>query len=250
MDELLKALTNFEVVDLSHTIERGMPRWPTHPQVIVDPCCTFEHDGFYNQCLVMGEHTGTHMDAPAHTVPSQPERTVDTLPPDCVCGSAVVYDMRGLGLEAGDRLSAEDILSYEQRMGAAVGRGEIALFNFGWERHWRTDGGWQYYAKNEPGLSEEAVKLIAERGVRAVGFDTISSDMPIKEGVEYPSTGHYEHWLPRGILLVEELKNLTLLPARCYFIAIPLKIKNGSGSPVRPMALVPKRKETPGNTSE
>ena len=105
MDELLKVLAGFEVVDLSHTIERGMPRWPTHPQVIVDPCCTFEHDGFYNQCLVMGEHTGTHMDAPAHTVPSQPERTVDTLPPDCICGSAVVYDMRGLGLEAGDRLS-------------------------------------------------------------------------------------------------------------------------------------------------
>lgn len=241
MEELQAILNGFEVVDLAHTIERGIPRWPTHPPIVIDPCCTHEHDGFYNQCLIMGEHTGSHVDAPAHTVPEKQERTIDAFPADAICGQAVVYNLRKLGLGAGDRVSAEQIRKIEAEMGDAVQAGEIAIFNFGWEQYWRTDQDWIYYAKNEPGMAEDAVRLLAQRRVKAVAFDNISSDMPLKDGVEYPSTGHYQHWLPNEILMIEELKNLDRLPTRCYFVAIPLKIKNGSGSPIRPFALVPKK---------
>ena len=240
LDMLSALLAEFEVVDLSHTIENGMPRWPTHPHIVVYPCCTHEHDGFYNQCLVMGEHTGSHVDAPAHTVPEMKERTIDTLAPNAICAPAVVYDCREFMLGPGDRLTAGQILELENRMNLSAGEGEIAIFNFGWEKYWSTEAQWQFFAQNEPGLTEEAVELIRDRRVKAVAFDTVSSDMPIKDGLEYESTGHYKHWLPHGILLIEELKNLDKLPSKCYFVAIPLKIKGGSGSPIRPLALVDK----------
>lgn len=240
VEALQKLLIDFDVVDLSHTIENGMPKWPTHPQIVVHQACTHEHDGYFNQCLVMGEHTGSHVDAPAHTVPNRTERTIDTFGPDVICAPAVVYDCRKFELQAGDRLTSEQLLQLERESGHAVKEGEIAIINFGWDKHWSVGPDWQYYSKNEPGLSEDAVELIASRKVRAVAFDNISSDMPIKDGVEFPSTGHYKHWLPNDILLIEALTNLNLLPARCFFVAIPLKIKGGSGSPIRPFALVPR----------
>lgn len=240
-DELQRRLDSFDVIDLSHTIERGMPKYPTHPQIVIDPVCTHEHDGYFNQCLVMGEHTGSHMDAPAHTVSSMPDSTIDTVSPTAVCGQAVVYDLGGLGLGAGELVTAADIIALEAKMGDAAGAGEIAVFNFHWEKYWRCDGAWQYYAKNEPGFAKDAVELFRDRAVKAVAFDTMSADMPVKDGVEYPSTGHYTDWLPRGILIVEELKNLDLLPTRCFLVGIPLKIKHGSGSPIRPIALVPRK---------
>ena len=240
VNALQQMLRNFRVIDLSHTIENGMPKWPTHPQIVVYPACTHEHDGYFNQCLVMGEHTGSHVDAPAHTVPYRSECTIDTFGPDVICAPAVVYDCRAFELQAGDRLTAAQLLQLEQQTGLAVAADEIAIINFGWDKHWSAGPDWQYYSKNEPGLSEDAVELLAERKVRAVGFDNISSDMPIKDGVEFSSTGHYKHWLPNNILLIEELTNLDLLPSRCFFVAIPLKIKGGSGSPIRPFALVPR----------
>lgn len=125
-------------------------------------------------------------------------------------------------------------------MGTAAGEKEIVLLDFHWFRHWTTGADWKYYAKNEPGLAEDAVRLFAERKVRAVGSDTIACDTPVIAGEELESYGHHMHWLPNHILIMEELKNLDKLPVRSYFVAVPLKIRNGSGSPIRPFALVPK----------
>lgn len=239
-DELQETLSKFKVVDLAHTIEKGIPKWPTHPQIIIDHSCSYEHDGYFNQCLIMGEHTGSHVDAPAHTVPEKSECTVDTLPVDAICGQAVMYNLYELGPMPGERIPASAILKLEDKMKDSAKEGEIAILNFGWEQFWRTDRDWKFYATNEPGLGEDAVKLFADRKVRAVGCDTIACDTPVKDGYEMLSYGHYRHWLPNGILIIEELRNLKELPVRFYFVAAPLKIKNGSGSPIRPFALVPK----------
>lgn len=101
------------------------------------------------------------------------------------------------------------------------------------------DGDWKYYAKNEPSLSQDAVKQFAGRGVRAVGSDTIACDTSVITGEEMDSYAHYMCWLPSHILIIEELRNLDQLPEECYFVATSLKIKNGSGSPIRSFALVP-----------
>ena len=100
------------------------------------------------------------------------------------------------------------------------------------------DNTWKYYALNEPGLSQEACALFAERQIRAIGSDTIACDTPVKDGYEYFSYGHHDSFLPNEIFIMEMLMNLEKLPRRCYFMAIPLKIKNGSGSPIRPFAIL------------
>lgn len=240
LKELGEILARLEAVDLSPVLENDIPRWPTHPPLVIQPTVTHAHDGYYCQTVFMGEHTGAHVDAPAHQVAAMMESTIDTYPVDYLCGQAVVYPFHKLGMKPGQRITAEQVLALEQEMGEAAGKDEIVLMHFDWFRYWTTAADWKYYAKNEPGLAEDAVRLFAQRGVRAVGSDTIACDTPVIAGEELESYGHHMHWLPNHILIMEELQNLERLPARCYFIAAPLKIKNGSGSPIRPFALVPR----------
>lgn len=236
----LDLLNEFEVVDLSPTLENDIPRWPTHPPLVIQPTVTHAHDGYYCQTIFMGEHTGAHVDAPAHQVPAMMESTIETYPADYICGRAVVYDLGSLNAKPGQRITREQILGLEERMSVRAGERDIVLLNYDWFRYWTTQGDWKYYAKNEPGLAEDAVALFAERKVRAVGSDTIACDTPVIAGEELESYAHHMHWLPNHILIMEELQNLEKLPEECYFVAVPLKIKNGSGSPIRPFALVPR----------
>lgn len=235
INNLIKSV---KIVDLSPVIEHGMPKWPTHPQIIVDPTITHDHDGYYCQTLVMGEHTGAHVDCPAHIIKDMMDHTVDTYPAQMLFGPAVKYDMYKIGAKPGKRITCSQILELEEEMQDAAGEGDIVLMDFGWQQHWKTDETWKYYALNEPGLSEDACDLFANRKVKAVGSDTIACDTPVVEGKELLSYGHRKSFLPREIFIMEMLMNLGELPRRCYFMALPLKIKNGSGSPIRPIALI------------
>ncbi|MFA7559974.1 MAG: hypothetical protein WCY61_04530, partial [Sphaerochaeta sp.] len=96
----------------------------------------------------------------------------------------------------------------------------------------------EYFATNAPGLDEEVTQLFVKRRVRAVGSDTASCDMPVKDGKPSYAYGHEKHWLPNEIFIIEMLANLELIENRCFFIALPLKIEGGSGSPIRPIALI------------
>lgn len=237
-EQLNQLIGEAEIVDLSPTIEHNMPKWPTHPQIIVDPTITHAHDGYYCQTLVMGEHTGAHVDCPAHILPEMQDKTVDKYGPTMVMGPAVKYDIFRLNAQPGDRITKEQILELENQMGDRAGAGDIVLLDFGYQQYWKLDNTWKYYALNEPGLSEEACALFAERKIRAIGSDTIACDTPVKDGYEYFSYGHHNSFLPNEIFIMEMLMNLEKLPRRCYFMAIPLKIKNGSGSPIRPFAIL------------
>lgn len=245
MIEILKKISELisscDVVDLTPTMENDIPRWPTHPPLVINPTVTHTHDGYACQTLFMAEHCGAHVDAPAHQVRFMQECTIETFPANYLMGQAVTYPLYKLNAQPGQRITADQILSLEKEMGTAVEKDEILLMDFGWfDKYWTTTKDWLYYAKNEPGLTEGAVRMFAERGIRAVGSDTIACDTPVINGEELESYGHHMHWLPNKILIMEMLKNLNNLPVRSYFIATPLKIKNGSGSPIRPFALIPK----------
>ena len=239
-DELEQFMTRFAVVDLSAVLEEGAPIWPAHPPLIIHRTVTHERHGYFTHSIFMPEHVGTHCDVPAHAVPTMPDDTIDVMPLEQMIGPAAVLDFSSRDLEAGETLSANDIVAWEDAHGA-IRHGDIVLINFGWfARHWRTDEQARYYASNQPGLDESAVKLIYERGAKALGSDNTNAESPIKDG-EFlnPGFGHMRYFLPNGLPLIESLANLEKLPARCYFIALPLKIKGGSGSPVRPIAIVP-----------
>jgi kynurenine formamidase len=235
--QLGAALRRMRVVDLSPTLERGIPNWPMHPPLVIDKARVKERDGYYCQLLMISEHTGTHVDAPTHFHPHMADKSIDRFPADNLIAPAVLYDFADRNLQPGDLITLDMVKDYEAAHGVQVGEGEIALVNFGWmQRYWRTDNESPWFVKNAPGIREDAIVYFKERGIRAIGCDTVACDMAVIDGVGQETTGHTQHWLPNSILIIEMLTNLETLSRRCLFVAVPLKIKEGSGSPIRPLA--------------
>ena len=239
LTDLARLFAATEVVDLSAVLEEGAPIWPTHPPLIIHKTVTHERNGYFTNSIFMPEHIGTHCDAPAHMVPSMMDQTIDVYPIDQMIGPACVLDFSARNMEGGDMLTAADIDAWEAKHGQ-IASGDIALINFGWyARHWRTDEQASYYVNNQPGLDESAVSALYDRGVKALGSDNTNVETPIKDGVALnPGYAHIRYFLPNKLPLIESLVNLDKLPPRCFFVALPLKIKGGSGSPIRPVAFV------------
>ncbi|WP_248928919.1 cyclase family protein [Paenibacillus hamazuiensis] len=236
INNVYNQLAKLRVVDLSVTLEPGIPRFPTHPHLVIDQTVTHKHDGYYCQSISMAEHTGTHVDSPAHIHPSKMDVTIETFPVDYLIRPAVRYDLSQFDPQPGELLTPEHLLKLEEQMGDGVKEGEIALLHYGWMKYWDTGVNWKWYASNAPGLAMEAAKLFQERGIRAIGSDTIACDQAMIEGVAKKSYGHDEFWLPNNILIMESFANLDQLSNRSLFVASPLKIRNGSGSPIRAWA--------------
>ena len=128
---LANLLKEFEFIDLSPTLENGIPKWPTHPPIIIDPTITHEHDGYYCQTIIIGEHSGAHIDSPAHILPEMIENTIETYPLQSFFGHAVVYDLSWRKNMPGERIPASEFLSLEEKMGVRALSGDIVLINFG-----------------------------------------------------------------------------------------------------------------------
>lgn len=240
IEKMQELYHSMRVVDLSPMLERGIPKFPSHPHVIIDPTVYHEKDGYYCQTLCIGEHDGCHVDAPYHVHAELPEKTIEIYSPDKLTGKAVVYHFSDRELKPGEQLTAQDFLDYEKKNGVAVGRDEIALIDFGWQKYWKLDAAGNFYSIQSPGMTEDACKLLYDRGIKAVGCDNIACDQAIVDGVSKYAPGHANWFLPKDILIMEEMSNLTELPLICFLIAVPLKTKRGSGSPIRPYALVEK----------
>nr|WP_252121581.1 cyclase family protein [Rhizobium sp. RCAM05350] len=151
--------------------------------------------------------------------------------------TARVYDFSERDWKPGEVLTRNDIISYEEQHGAPVGDDEIALVNFGWlKKYWFTDSRAYFYARNQPGMDEGVAELFHDRKVRAVGADTIACEIPTVDSEMGDDPGHGRHWLPNGILILECVARIELLPRSCFLFAAPLPIENGSGSPLRPVA--------------
>ncbi|MDQ0469262.1 cyclase family protein [Labrys wisconsinensis] len=237
VDALGALIRQMRSVDLAPKLERGIPKFPTHPHMVIDPTVVHRRDGYYCQSISMAEHTGCHCDAPAHIHADRMHETIETFPADCLISTARVYDFSGRDWQPGEMLTRADILDFETEHGAPAGPGDIALVNFGWlKRYWHVDERAHFYAKNQPGMDEGVASLFRERGVRAVGADTIACEIATVDGVLGDDPGHGRHWLPHGILILECVARMELLPRSCFLFAAPLPIENGSGSPLRPVA--------------
>jgi kynurenine formamidase len=231
---LLSTLESFEIVDLSHTLEEGIPAWPTHARFGQTLYESYElGDTACHYGLTMSEHTGTHMDAPLHFIPEGPAHYgVDEISLDRLVGRAATIE--ATGLELGGLLSADHIRSWEQKHGPIKPRDKV-LFRYGWDDRWATGPDGRVFLEDWPGLGGDAAEYLVEKGISLVGCDTLAIDAA--SSVENPA--HYA-LLGNEVYIAENLKNLDRLPSFCLFAAFPLKIKGGSGSPVRAVALVPR----------
>ncbi|HZG55644.1 cyclase family protein [Paenibacillus sp.] len=234
--EVLERLDQFELVDLTHPLEEDMPVYPSHSRyfhTLWDSSQTGSLSLAYQ--LIINEHCGTHMDATAHFLaPEHPaHRYMSETDPRRFFGRARTLDFSSFSDR--DLVSVSDIRKWEERH-HPIEAGDIVLFRFGWDRYWKPRSVDRTYTDSWPGISEAAASYVVEKSVKAVGCDTLAIDSSYADR----APAHYV-LLGNGVNIIENLTRLDRVSGESLIFALPLKIKEGSGSPIRALAFVEKR---------
>jgi kynurenine formamidase len=220
------------VIDLAQPLSPDTPVWPGMAHLSAETVETYAEGGAFARVVTVGEHTGTHLDAPAHF--HEGGLTVEGIPArDLVC-EAVVIDVRAAcRADADYTLSVADVIEHE-RVHGPVPRRAAVLVCTGWSAYRREPG--RYVGDMHfPGVSPEAALLLIERDVAGIGIDTLSIDA----GVATDSPTHHIT-LPAGLWQLEGLVSIELLPARGALLVVGAPpLAGGSGVPARPLALLP-----------
>lgn len=224
---------DLKLIDLSLDLFPGMPsyrvpemytwKWTSHEGTneLFAGKCSFE-----SLALMMSEHSSTHMDAPYHFDPAGP--TIDRVPLERLALAGVVLDVRGKRAE--EPITAADLDRAHELAGRPVLRDRGLLLWTGWDERWPRP---EY--NERPYLHFEAAEWIGRAAPGLLGLDIISIERPAD--LDRPS--HMTVLRKYGIPIVEALANLGAVAGRDFtFLALPLKIRGGSGSPVRAVALV------------
>ena len=220
------------VVDLSHTIRPAHWRWQPrlgHRSTHAQPGAIFQSGQ-----LETPLHAYTHVDAPIHFLPHG--ASLEQLPVDAWVGEATVVDLSVLRVEDGG-VRAEHLAERADHVRA----GDIVLLRTDWDC--RADIETRAFWTSGPFTGRDAAEWLAARRVKAVGYD-YPADEPLRLDPEHPDRfGREQHtthavFFPRGISVVEYLANLREIRAeRFLFVALPLKLLGGDGSPVRAVAI-------------
>jgi kynurenine formamidase len=236
---LVNAMAEFRIHDASPVIEPGMPMFVVYDGPEITPLLSHDEVGVAANRVALSEHTGTHVDAPFHF--DRDGLTVDRLAPDALLLRPYKkFDLSPLDPAPGELVGRAALESAAGRAGFRLDPGDVAILEMGWDRYWPSvpgDNTHSFWGQNMPGLSEDACSYLAESGVVAVASDTAACDNAVLAGNIGASHGHKHWFLPRGILIVEGLRGLAKVATTGLFVALPLKIKGGSGSPLRVLLL-------------
>ena len=210
------------IVDLSQPVVTGMQVYPGDPEVSLTTVATLAEDGFQVASVHAGTHTGTHIDAPLHSIAVG--APVDRIAVERLVGTARI--VRCPGLEPHQRLrwaEVEDGLR-------DLREGSIVLFETGWSRHFGTA---DYLA--HPVLSPGIAEALLAAGVSVVGVDTLNPDPTLSNGGRLP---FHAAFLGAGGVIIENLTNLAAVTWEDPLVsALPLPLAGMDGSPVRAVAL-------------
>ena len=241
-----------KVVDLTQPLGPATPviglppQFGSSPGVTMEVISRFDERGpaWYWNIIRMGEHTGTHFDAPVHWITGKdlPDNACDTIPPSRFVGPACVIDVTAEVAKNPDfLLLPEHILAWEERHGRIPARAWV-LLRTGWSR--RTDPAAFLNVgadgPHSPGFHRSASELLArDRDVLGVGVETVGTDAG-QAGTFDPPFPNHATMHGAGKFGLASLRNLDQLPATgAIVIAAPLKLVGGSGSPLRVLALAP-----------
>lgn len=259
-EPLYRQLARARCYDLAHVYQPGMPHHPSHPPFAY---CPHKLHGDYrrggvssaSEVFVLGGHVGTHIDALCHfsqggllhggVAAAQVQSfaggvrhlSIDTVGP--IFRRGVLLDVAAH--ERQDVLPLDFAIGPDALAAVAAAQpvdirpGDVVLIRTGWARFW-TDPAAYIAEVRGPGIDEAAARWLSARGIFAAGSDTIAfecvpSDMPV----------HVHFLVEKGIHIIEALDLERLAADGVYeftFVAIPLKIAGGTGSPIRALALV------------
>ena len=233
-------------IDLTHEFSSETLYWPTASNfVLAEEFHGQTPKGYFYAAnrYSASEHGGTHIDAPVHF--AEHHATVDQLAVERLVGEAVVIDVSSKARKEPDYLITVDDFKAWEKEHDRIPRDAIVLLNTGFAAYWpdpqkylgTSERGPDAVAKlHFPGLHPEAARwLVKERPIRAIGLDTASIDYG-------QSTLFESHRIlfEKDIPAFENVTGLEELPVKgAFVIALPMKIKGGSGGPLRIVAWVP-----------
>jgi kynurenine formamidase len=228
----------YKLIDLTHELDGAIPTW--------NGGCGFNHDVHidYSDCqgedkfrvmkVKMHAGIGTHMDAPSH----------------CISGGRFIHDfdvneliMPCVVIDVSDQyhelysLSAQDVAIFESKY-RLIPKGSCVMVKTGWSKFWNTPS--KYHNNHVfPSVSPDAAELLLERGVNALGIDTLSPDRP-EDGFKV-----HKLFLGADKIIIENVANLDSIPPTGSFVMVlPIKIKNGTEASVRLVGLIEGKNET------
>jgi kynurenine formamidase len=241
------------VVDLTTSLGPDTPVIDLPPQFAPSPGLTLTEisrydsrgPAWYWNVLNLGEHTGTHFDAPIHWITGKdlPGNATDTIPPRKFIGPACVIDVTAEVERSPDFLLTIDHVERWEREHGRFPSGAWVLVHSRWSKRQgreeflglHPDG-----SSHSPGFHPSCSEYLAkERDILGVGVETVGTDAGLAGGFDPPFPSHtFMHGA--GKFGLTSLVNLDMLPPTgSLLIATPLKIVNGSGSPVRVIAITP-----------
>ena len=238
-------LTTGHIVDLTHAFDSNSVYWPTAEQFKLETDFEGVTDkGYFYSAYrySAAEHGGTHLDSPVHF--AKGHNSVDQIPLDRLIGTAIVIDVTKQCAGNSDYLiGVKDFEDWEKRNGR-IATGTIVLLRTGFGKFYpdrkkylgTEERGAEAVAKlHFPGLDPAAAKWLTQnRSIKAIGLDTASIDYG-------QSTLFESHRIlfEKDIPAFENVANLEQLPVKGFsIIALPMKIKGGSGGPLRIVAIL------------
>jgi kynurenine formamidase len=233
------------IVDLTHAFDANTVYWPTAEQFKLETDFEGVTDkGYFYSAYrySAAEHGGTHLDSPVHF--AKGHNTVDQIPLDQLMGAAIVIDVtKQCATNADYLVSVEDFADWEKRNGK-IANGTIVLLRTGFGKFYpdrkqylgTEERGAEAVAKlHFPGLDPAAARWLTQnRSIKAIGLDTASIDYG-------QSTLFESHRIlfEKNIPAFENVANMDQLPVKGFsVIALPMKIKGGSGGPLRIVAIL------------
>lgn len=245
---LQQHLNSGQWIDLSYDFSDSTLYWPNNPT-------GFKLDTQFNGMTTAGfyyssnafftpEHGGTHLDAPVHF--AKGKWSADEIPLQQLLGEAVLIDVSAaVGSNADYLISVDDVTAWEKTNGT-IPDDAIVFFKTGWGKFYpdaekylgtKAKGDSAVANLHFPSISPElAVWIVKNRKIKAVGVDVASVDYGQSKDFKT-----HQILYEQNILGFENIANMDELPVKgAYIIALPMKIKNGTGGPLRIIAWIPK----------
>lgn len=200
------------LIDLTVTLNAQTPLYPGDPATKIEPAGVMERDGYTDHYISVGNHVGTHIDAPLHMAAGG--KSLDKMPVDRFAGRGVLVDVT-------------DGFSLERLQQADIKQGDIVLFRTGMSEKYHEP----IYFEEYPVMSEEVANYLVEHKVSMAGVDAGSVD--IAEG--FPI---HKVLLAGDVLIIENLTNLDKLTGKMFKVyALPVKL-DVDAAPARVVAEV------------
>jgi arylformamidase len=201
-----------KLLDVSVPLTQGLPTYPGNPPFEFQPVKRIAEGGSSNVSrMVLGTHTGTHVDAPRHFFDDGPG--VDALPLDLLIGRVRVVEIGRRG-----PIGAADLQAEGLREDLRV------LFKTPNSAFWNSDAFHEDYTH----LSETGARYLVDQGVKVVGVDYLSIEQYKK-----PGAPAHKALLSNGIIIIEGLNLADAEPGMYEMYCLPLRVAGGDGAPAR-----------------